>query len=34
MTQKQQAERNILDSEALKQIITELPQAKSWGGVD
>ena len=32
MTQKQQAEQNILDSEALKQIITELPRSNSWGG--
>ena len=32
MTQKQQAEQNLIDSEALKQIIAELPQANSWGG--
>lgn len=34
MTQKQQAEQNILDSEALKKVISELPRSNSWGGVD
>lgn len=32
MTQKQQAEQNILDSEALKKVISELPRSNSWGG--
>lgn len=32
MTQKQQAEQNLIDSEALKQIISELPRSNSWGG--
>ena len=32
MTQKQQAEQNLIDSEALKQIIAELPRSNSWGG--
>lgn len=32
MSMKQQAEQNLIDSEALKQIISELPRSNSWGG--